>query len=191
MRYALILLLFLPATAWGASATLYPTGEGATANWSNNQCTNSWECLDEAVSDSGANPDGAPLTTFIYASAANTIHQITFGDPAYGDISVCSVFVHFGYTTGPARQVEFSVDTGNGYTSMGVHDIGAGWARDTVVFSSPDSLHIANLALQVELLEATKSGHSMLWSWAQARYTYTSGAADEYEGTVILIGMKD
>jgi len=176
----LVLVLLFPVFAQGAVDTLKPNGNGATANWTLSGCSNAWECLDEDASDS--------LTTDLQATTDGTTHQITFEDPAFGDISVCSVIVHFGYTTGPSRQVEWSYDTGAGYVLIANHDLGNEWVQDTMVFTSPDSLHIANLEIQFVLIEPTKIGNQMHWSWAEVRYWYTpppGGATPQ----VIIIGM--
>lgn len=174
IRTISLLLLLLPSLAWGATAvdTLYPTGEGATSDWTNNGCTNSWECVDESVGDSS--------TTAIRINStpgSNVIHQFTFEDPTAGTIDSAWLYWLIGYDTGPARQIDVRFDTGAGMTLVGDYDISTSWVLDSVKFTSPDSQHIADLIWEIENLETAKSTTNYFEaSWVQIRYWYDDGA---------------
>ena len=186
MRYALLVMVLLPTMAFGASVpdTLKPTGEGTTANWGGVCPTNSWECVDEDASDS--------VTTRIQIAAgdgANVVHQFTFEDPTEGTLDSAILSWHLGYTSGPPRQIDVRYDSGAGFVLVGDYDLGVAWVRGSVKFTTPDSLHITNMQIEVENLEQAKSdGTPFYFGWAELIYWYEAAAgADTYEGRVIII----
>jgi hypothetical protein len=158
----------LPSLAWGAVDTLKATGNGTTANWSGTCPTNAWECVDEDAPDS--------LTTTINATVASTIHELTIEDPTQGTIDSVRLTMGVGYTTGPNRLVDVGYDTGAGFVDFANLDLGNEWSYPTIKFTSPDSLHIANLQVQIELLEDTKTGNQMHLSWVEVLMYYTAAA---------------
>lgn len=160
----------LSVSAQAAVDTLKATGNGTTANWTNSGCSNAWECVDEDAPDS--------LTTAIYDSVATTIHQLTIEDPTVGTIDSVRLTCGVGYTTGPNRQVDVGYDTGAGFVDFANLDLGNEWSYPTIKFTSPDSLHIANLQVQIELIEDTKAANYMHLSWVEVLMYYTAAAGD-------------